>query len=342
MSRATPLMPTSSPSSTLPTTLISSWTGSAVAVEEVHPRRVDGRGVSEDGLVAGGGCALPARARRTRRTAGRAMPPGPSRASSPPGRTGTCSGPRRPWRTPCPATTRRGSGSGPPRPQLALQPIALAHVADRAVGAREVPSSSSVATAMNSAGTADPSRCWRLIRPRTSCVTALHRRRPVDLGDLAATRRGRCAPKCLPSSSSGRNPVSRSTACGQERDARVGVDGPDEVGGVLDEEAVALLGLRAARAPAGPARVTSRTVPCAPTQPPSSKTPVVVTSAAKVEPSRRTRTSGTRSTRSGSAPDRRVLLAGDAASSRGGSGSRSADRRSRSTGQPNSARPSPP
>ena len=49
------------------------------------------------------------------------------------------------------------------------------------------------------------------------------------------------APKCWPSSSSGRKPVSRSAASDRNVRRASATDRPDEVGGVLDEEAVALL-----------------------------------------------------------------------------------------------------
>ena len=51
MSRATLLIPTITPSSTLARTLISSGRG-ARPVEEVHPDRVDGRRLVDDGPVA--------------------------------------------------------------------------------------------------------------------------------------------------------------------------------------------------------------------------------------------------------------------------------------------------
>ena len=106
---------------------------------------------------------------------------------------------------------------------------------------RRTPSASSDATAMNSAGTAEPSRCCRLIRPRSSCDGAL-----AVVQSISATSRDdswTIAPKCWPRSSSGRKPVSRSHGIRQEREARLGIDRPDEVRGVLDEVAIALLRL---------------------------------------------------------------------------------------------------
>ena len=74
-----------------------------------------------------------------------------------------------------------------------------------------LPSASTEATAMNSAGTADPSRWSRLMRPRSSWVGAAM----ASVQSISATSRDdswTIAPKCLPSSSSGLNPVNRSQA----------------------------------------------------------------------------------------------------------------------------------
>ena len=70
----------------------------------------------------------------------------------------------------------------------------------------------------------------------------VHGRRPVDLGDVA--RRGvDDRAEMLADEFVGPEPGQALDRVGQERDPRIGADGPHDVGGVLDEEAVTLLGL---------------------------------------------------------------------------------------------------
>ena len=128
--------------------------------------------------------------------------------------------------------------------QLALQAVALAHVADAAVR----PGEPAVLVAPGEGDELGRDRVavpWsRLTRPRSSrppVPSSSPIRGPVDLGDLPR-RLVDERPEVLAEELLGRQPVRPLARVRDEREPRVRVDRPDEVRRVLDEVAVAGLG----------------------------------------------------------------------------------------------------
>ena len=135
--------------------------------------------------------------------------------------------------------------------QLVLQAIALAHVADRAVGPAEL------AGGIERGDRDELGGHGRAVPMEQADAAAQllgrggHGQRPVDLGDVAR-RLVDDGPEVLAQELLGLEPGQPLAGVGQEGQLRVGVDGPDQVRGVLDEVAVALLGAAQLALQAGP------------------------------------------------------------------------------------------
>ena len=133
--------------------------------------------------------------------------------------------------------------------QLPLEPVALAHVADRAVRAHEHAADDPAHG--DELGRDRVAVAVEQVDPSPDLVVAVHQPvDPVDLGDLARARVDEAAE--VAAEELLRLPAGQALAgVGQEREPAVLVDRPDEVRRVLDEVPVARLGLAQERVEAG-------------------------------------------------------------------------------------------